>query len=149
MRILLSLVGFLLVAAVALAAFARLAPVVPGDWHVAPDIPGEGEAVLDAAGDYRIALLRPESPAALLERIDAIALATPRTKRLLGSPGEGMITYVTRSQVFGFPDYTTVQAVPVQGGTRLLIHARLRFGQSDLGVNKARVESWLQALGKG
>ena len=59
---------------------------------------------------------------------------------------EGRITYITRSAAFGFPDYTTVEAVTAEDGTRLAIYARLRFGQSDMGVNQARVEEWLSAL---
>ena len=53
-----------------------------------------------------------------------------------------MITYVTRSRVFGFPDYTTVR----QAGDTLEIHGRLRFGESDMGVNAARVDGWLERL---
>jgi len=53
-----------------------------------------------------------------------------------------MITYVTRSRVFGFPDYTTVR----QAGPQLEIYGRLRFGRSDLGVNAARIDGWLQSF---
>jgi hypothetical protein len=47
---------------------------------------------------------------AALARLDEIALATPRTTRLAGSPDEGRITWITRSALWGFPDYTTAQA---------------------------------------
>ncbi len=80
-----------------------------------------------------------------LAALDAIIRAEPRTHVLAGSVGEGMVTYVTRSKMFGFPDYTTVQ----QRGDTLAIHARLRYGKSDMGVNKARVERWLNALRQG
>jgi uncharacterized protein (DUF1499 family) len=81
-----------------------------------------------------------------LAAVDRVAMAEPRTVRLAGSPDEGRITYVSRSRVFGFPDYTTVSAIADEGGTRLVIHARLRFGQSDMGANAARVGRWLAAL---
>ena len=42
----------------------------------------------------------------------------------------------------GFPDYTTVQLKD----DRLMIWARLRFGRSDLGVNRRRVDRWLADL---
>ncbi len=119
----------------------RLAPVEAARWHVdparAPD-PGEGGhwAELDLPG----------TPDAVLARLDAIALATPRTIRLASGPDEGRISWQTRSRLWGFPDYTTVQARPQDGGTRLVILARLRFGRSDLGVNRARVRAWLEAL---
>jgi uncharacterized protein (DUF1499 family) len=82
------------------------------------------------------------APADLLARLDAIALATPRTIRLAGSPADGRITWVTRSLLWGFPDYTTAEARP----DGLYIHARLRFGRSDLGVNAARLQDWLGRL---
>ena len=47
-----------------------------------------------------------------------------------------MITYVTRSALWGFPDYTTAIAQPDdRGGTYLILHGRARYGASDLGVN--------------
>jgi uncharacterized protein (DUF1499 family) len=73
-----------------------------------------------------------------------VALATPRTRLLAGSVATGKLTYVTRSRLFGFPDYTTVSLLlPEDGGpTYLHMFARLRFGLDDLGVNGARVRDW-------
>jgi hypothetical protein len=130
----------LLVALVAFAGYVRLAPSDPVRWHVAPVTEGApGEVVASASG----ATLRLSGDgAALLTRLDAIALATPRTSRLAGSVEEGRITWITRSALWGFPDYTTAEAGP----KGLAIHARLRFGQSDLGVNAARLADWLARL---
>jgi uncharacterized protein (DUF1499 family) len=86
------------------------------------------------------------TPEEVLAALDAIARATPRTRVLAGSVAEGKITYVTRSAFWGFPDYTTVLAVPVEGGAAPVIWARQRYGRGDLGVNRARVERWLAAL---
>ena len=47
-----------------------------------------------------------------LAAIDAAARATPRTRVLAGSVEAGMITYVTRSRLWAFPDYTTVAVAP-------------------------------------
>jgi len=131
---------------VALMLYIRLAPSAAENWHGAPaqtevgdyPEPGSFAAVRRVAGDG----------AAVLAQLDEIALATPRTTRLAGSVEDGIITYVTRSRVMGFPDYTTVHLI---GGEapRIAIHARLRFGQSDLGVNRARVEDWLAQLPDG
>lgn len=111
----------------------RLAPSDPARWHQMPesitDRDLDGGAMRVVAGD--------------LATLDAIIRATPRTGVLAGDVGQGMITYVTRSRIFGFPDYTTVR----QDGARLEIYGRLRFGRSDLGVNAARIEGWLQRLG--
>lgn len=126
----------------------RFAPSDPARWHVAPSTaaPGPGRFVVRPEGGDGALPARPEAPQALLERLDAIALATPRTVRLAGTPAEGRITYVTRSRMIGFPDYTTVAATSGPEGTVLSVFARLRFGRDDLGVNRARVEAWIAAL---
>lgn len=127
---------FLVVAAVfAVGAYIRLAPSDPTRWHVAPT----GQADRDMQGGvFRVLEAGPDG----LARLDAIARNTPRTTVLAGSVDEGMVTYVTRTKVIGFPDYTTAQ----QDGDTLRIHARLRFGRSDFGVNRNRVDGWLAAL---
>lgn len=113
----------------------RLAPDDVAGWHQLPEDMGnadmEGGVMRVVPGD--------------LAALDRVIRAEPRTEVLAGSVESGMVTYVTRSRVFGFPDYTTV----AQRGDSLAIHARLRYGRSDMGVNKARVERWLAALGQG
>jgi len=126
------LATFLLVLILAGLAFIRLAPSDPARWHQMP------ESVTDRDLDGG-AMRRVEGDLAAL---DAIIRDTPRTRVLAGSPDQGMITYVSRSRVFGFPDYTTVR----QSGDMLEIYGRLRFGKSDLGVNAARINGWLDRL---
>ncbi|SEK34917.1 Protein of unknown function [Roseovarius nanhaiticus] len=125
----------ILLAVVALLAWIRLAPDDTARWHKLPETVGdkdlEGGVMRRVQGD--------------LAALDAIIRAEPRTQVLAGSVEEGMVTYITRSRVFGFPDYTTV----AQRGGDLVIHARLRYGKSDMGVNKARVERWLAAMRQG
>ena len=79
----------------------------------------------------------------MLGKLEARALATPRTRLIAGSAEEGLLTFQTRSLLWGFPDYTTAS---VTDGT-LVIYGRLRFGRSDIGVNKARILGWLASLG--
>jgi uncharacterized protein (DUF1499 family) len=121
--------------------YVRLAPVDVARWHgldaqtVAGDQP--------FAGGHIAVRQITEAPTDVLAALDQIAQATPRTKMIAGSLDAGMLTYQTRSLIWGFPDYTTVA---VQGDL-LVIHARLRFGGSDMGVNRARVLDWIAALG--
>lgn len=124
-----------LVVAVAAMAYVRLAPSDMARWHRMPEVSGDKSF---KSGVIRVVPAGAEG----LARLDAIIRATPRTRDLAGSVGEGMVTYVSRSRVMGFPDYTTVRQV----GDRLEIYARSRFGRSDLGVNGARVEGWLGRL---
>lgn len=134
---------------VAGAFYVRVAPSDPARWNVDP--------LSVTAPDGNGWLLRPDGgnmagdihacpPELLLTALDRIATETPRTRRLAGSMAEGQITYVTRSRIVGFPDYTTVAAIATDGGAAPVIYARQRFGQEDLGVNRARVEAWVDAL---
>ena len=126
----------LILAAIGGAVFIRFAPSDPEVWHVDPQV----SADQDLAQGVRRRIPGGEERMAELDRI---ILSTPRTELLAGSVDEGRITYITRSKWMGFPDYTTIQ----QDGDVIELYARLRFGQSDMGVNKARVEGWLNELG--
>lgn len=129
--------------------YIRIAPSDPEAWHVDPTDPrlsdGAGSALIRADAALQSPVFD-ETPERLLARVHDVALATPRTRLLAGGPGTGRATYLTRSLIFGFPDYTTVTAVPVEGGAQVVAYGRLRFGQSDMGVNRARLESWLAQL---
>jgi uncharacterized protein (DUF1499 family) len=86
-------------------------------------------------------------PAAeLMQKINDIALSEPRTTLLAGSVAALQATYVARTRWIGFPDYITIRAIPAGDGATLAILSRLRFGGSDLGMNRARLGRWLQAL---
>ncbi len=114
----------------------------PNDYLVAPA--GRAAASVD-----RVFAPVGESPEALMARFHAVAMEAPRVEVVAGAPEEGWVSYVQRSAVFGFPDYVSVKAVPVEGGAALAIWSRARYGHSDLGVNAARVERWLAAMGEG
>jgi len=126
--------------------YIRVAPHDATAQHLIPPIGAEPEAPDIMAGSAVYAQVFKTPPTDILTRLNDIALATPRTRILAGSVEEGMITYVTRSRVFGFPDYTTVQVVAEAQGSRATLFGRLRFGKSDFGVNSQRISAWLQAL---
>ncbi len=116
----------------------RLAPSDPAKWH----LPVKGEADKTFRnGAVRII----DGSAKTMAALDDVIRATPRTTVLAGSQADGRVTYVTRSALWGFPDYTTVE---LRDGT-IAILGRARFGRSDLGVNKARIKRWLDALSQG
>lgn len=130
----------ILAALVAFALYVRLAPSDPARWHVAPEATGPWGEV--TAGEGWASLRLQGDATDLLARLDAIALATPRTTRLAGSVDAGRITWITRSALWGFPDYTTAE-VRTDG---LYLYARNRFGRGDMGVNAARLRDWLARL---
>lgn len=138
MRIVVIVLLVVLVLAVGLAVYVRVAPSDPDRWHVMPDDVTDRDL---EGGVMRVV----DAGAGGLSRLHEIITDTPRTTVLAGSVEEGMITYVTRSKVFGFPDYTTVQ----QSGGKIRLYGRLRFGKSDLGVNAKRVDGWLNRFRQG
>lgn len=149
--------AFVLLAVVAVGAvgaglaWIRLAPSDPTRWHVDPlaaPPPGAGGVVLRPGSPDGAAPVWPVPATELLAAFDRhVRAVTPRLRVLAGSVREGRITYVVRSRLFGFPDYVTVAALPLgPGESTLAILSRLRFGRSDLGVNRARVQGWLRGF---
>lgn len=124
-------IGAIIVAAllVGFMGYVRMSPLDPDRWHQpvsqTQDADFAGGAVRVFAGD-----------AETIRQLDGAMKALERTHVMAGSVDAGHITYVTRSAIFGFPDLTTMQ---LQGG-EVRIYARLRFGASDLGVNRTRLE---------
>ena len=130
----LKLLGILALIILALMAYVRLSPNDPARFHTDVDPTPKrmtGGVIEVIPGDAQTLLA-----------LDRIARATPRTRLFAGSPATGHVTYITRSKLWGFPDFTTLQLQDDQ----IAIHARLRFGRGDMGVNSARVADWLQRL---
>ncbi len=136
--------------AVSLAAYIRLAPIDASVWHVDPvtAVPAHAGAAHKVLPDAD-----PAAPVfglgagELARAFDAVALADVRTRRVAGSPEDLHVTYVQRSRVLGFPDLVSVRFLDREdGGSTLAIFSRSRFGRSDFGVNRARVEKWLADL---
>ncbi|MGE0419824.1 MAG: DUF1499 domain-containing protein [Acetobacteraceae bacterium] len=87
------------------------------------------------------------APLRLFAAIRAVAQAQPRVFVAAVYPDRLQVHYVVRSAVFNFPDLVTVAIDPVGDDTATLtIYSRSVYGHSDLGVNRARIETWLQAL---
>ncbi|WP_299928241.1 DUF1499 domain-containing protein [uncultured Pelagimonas sp.] len=125
----------ILIAVLGVLGWIRFAPSEVADWHVDPQV----SADQDLTDGVRRRVPAGEGG---FERLHKLIMATPRTVLLAGGPEDGHATYITRSLGFGFPDYTTVQA----NGDVLEVWGRLRFGRSDMGVNKTRVDGWLAAF---
>lgn len=142
----------LMMMAIAGAAVVRVRPIEAAKYHVEDIDPllvagRDGQFSLGEGGD--IPAVQTELDMSLLGSALADLLDdTPRTSVLAGSltDGEGdsrIATYVTRTQVFGFPDVTTVQIDRVEGGSKISMHGRQVYGVKDFGVNEARLRAWI------
>lgn len=135
------LVGLVGVAAlvVGVGLWVRIAPSDPARWHVDPLVvadPGSPNYARLPAAEVTGADVATLAVAAR----DAM-LAMPRTTLLAGSAQEGWMTFITRSALMSYPDYTSIRILPDPAGAMLVAFARSRFGQSDLGVNAKRLEA--------
>jgi uncharacterized protein (DUF1499 family) len=85
--------------------------------------------------------------ARLYDAIRAVAADQPRTFLAADDAAERQTHWVVRSAVFNFPDLITAQ-VSDAGPDRstLVLYSRSVYGRSDLGVNRQRLNTWLDAL---
>ena len=104
----------------------------PKDFSPTPDI---------VTPEYRL------SAPDLLAAVRNMALAEPRVFLAADYPQAGQVYFVARSAVLNFPDLIAVQAREVPGGgSELVLYSRSVYGRSDLGVNQARLQRWLDRL---
>lgn len=124
-------IWIILACVVGVMAYIRLAPTEAARWHV----PVAALEDADQAGGV-IRIIRGD-----LAALDQV-IRRSGAQIVAGDLDSGHITYVSRTKWMGFPDYTTVQV----DGDVIKLWGRLRFGQSDIGVNKRRVEGWIAQL---
>ena len=123
----------------------RVAPIDADEWHLDP-------AESDPPNGTGLRLIGPDAPRfhgtpdEVLAAFSEIALSEPRTNHLDGSVDEGMMTFVARSRVFGFPDLVTVKATAEGDLSKLSVISRAKYGRSDSGVNAARLDRWLDEM---
>ncbi|MBE9556514.1 MAG: DUF1499 domain-containing protein [Proteobacteria bacterium] len=97
-----------------------------------------------------------ESPvfAVPVETLEAVALAViraqPRVTEVAADLDARQYAFVQRTAILRFPDTVTIRFFDLgDGQSSLAMFSRSKFGRSDLGVNRARVESWLAAIQPG
>lgn len=150
LRMFLWIVVILVALAVAGAVYVRNAGSDPQVWHLDPEgAKGTGKPNMFRVSPTGEGKAHPSpvfamSPAELMTKFQKMALSQPNTV-LLGER-DSFATYVQRTNLVQFPDYISVKAVEVEGGSALHIFSRSRFGYSDRGVNKKRILGWLKKL---
>lgn len=146
LKLILILLGMI---AIAGALWVRMAPSDPARWHLDPRRearPATPNFYLLRMGDGDApAPIYDVPPQRLAEKFHDIATADGATL-IAGGVADGHMTYLTRSRLMRFPDYTTVLIEPAGDGSMLTGFARARFGYSDMGANRARLTRWVAAL---
>ncbi len=117
-------------------------PSSPNSYRVGPEQGDRGSEVEPDAAAPVVAAPVSDLAAAF----DAVATGDDRVEVVAGSAAGGHVTYVQRSRTMGYPDYVSVRFIDLgDGNSTMAVFSRARFGHSDLGVNKQRVETWVSA----
>jgi len=100
-----------------------------------------------AAAPDRISPVFDEPAAALRGRWMAMIEHQPRITPGPSDAAARQYDFIQRSAVLRFPDTITVRFIAL-GAARstLAIYSRSRYGSSDFGVNRDRIDAWLAAL---
>lgn len=136
--------------AVAGAVYVRLAPMDTAVWHVDPSEAqrsGKPNDFLVAEGGDRPPVETSKPVDAVITSLVTDIEALPGVSELTTSPEAGLYTYVQRSRLMGYPDVLSFRVIPNGDGSRITFWSRSRFGQSDLGVNRQRVDALLARTG--
>ncbi len=142
------IIALLAVAGVML--YVRFTPSDPALWHVdpraipKPDTPNHW-LIRPVGGDARPPAYALDA-VELARIVDGVALKQPRTSRVAGSVESGHMTYLTRTPLMGYPDYVSIRVHATEAGSSFAIFSRARFGRSDLGTNRKRIEGWLAEI---
>lgn len=146
MKWVLIILGVLAVVAVIGVVYVRLASHDPVRWHVDPATVTEVRERNQYLGDVVIE----DTPQAVAGALDDLLLGeTFNAERLAGDITESWATYVVKTPLIGYPDYISARVSDADGAARVQLYSRSRFGDSDLGANKARVERIFSVLKDG
>ena len=72
----------------------------------------------------------------------------PRTKLVSSVPELNQLIFIQRSKIFGFPDTIWVQFLILEKGISLAMYSRSNYGYYDFGVNRRRLNTWIEELKK-
>ncbi len=90
----------------------------------------------------------PISAAALVARIKQLPTLEPRTVMVGENDTDLRYVLVQRSALLDLPDTINIAIQPLDAAhAAIAIYSRSRYGFGDLGVNRARVQRWLDLLG--
>jgi len=138
MKWFLLVLGALALLAVAGLIYVRVASHDAARWHVDPTTVTE----IDDLNQY----LAGDAVPGDLETVADALKAALGGEMLAGSFAEGFATVVVRTPLIGYPDYVSAGLIAQGDQTQVVLFSRSRFGKSDLGANKARVDGVIRQL---
>ncbi len=104
----------------------------------------------DICGETPVDFVTPVYPipgARLREIVREVALAQPRTQLVYSARWEEEDRFVVRSALMRYPDTVVARVYGAGPGQSMLgLYSRSQIGYSDLGINRARLERWLDAI---
>ena len=85
-----------------------------------------------------------------LERAFAKVIASePSVEQVASDDGGLTQRYVQRTKILRFPDTISVRFIDLgDGRSTIALYSRSQLGEGDFGVNRARIERWLEKLSK-
>jgi len=135
---LLIIICALVVLAIAGSVYVRSAGHDPARWHVDPATVTD----VNESNEYLASETFAASPQAVAGALkDALG-----GEVLAGNLSDGWATIVVRSALIGYPDYVSARISPAGDGSQVTLYSRSRYGLSDLGANKTRVEKVFATL---
>ena len=103
-------------------------------------------AVCSARSDLTPPVYAVSAPA-LRAAFASMIAGEPRVLRVAADDAALTDRYIQRTRWLGFPDTIVVRFLEGPDGTSTLaLYSRSKFGEGDLGVNRARIERWLGKL---
>lgn len=137
----------LILAAVLVLAYIRFAPSKPAIWA----LDSVSASSTGKPNEYR--LTGDKAPIFDMPKQDLFALVDgfirhrKRVNLLAENADTLEATYIQRSMIMGYPDYISIKISSVNANrSRLEVYSRSRFGHSDLGVNKRRIDQWIALI---
>ncbi len=139
-------IAIVLIVAVALLVYVRLAPSHIEYWHQDPEtVKSTGRP-----NDYRLAgeasIIFDVKQMKLSQIVMDYAGQQYRTELLANTDDGQLFTFIQRSKLIAYPDYITIKIAPQGDGSQLSVFSRSRFGYRDFGVNKLRVDTWVDGI---
>ncbi len=140
------LAGLFFIVVIGLLTYVRFAPHNIEHWHQDPETvkstgrPNDYRLAGDASVNINL------KQAKISQMIMDYAGQQERIELLANTDDGQLLTFIQRSKLIAYPDYLTIKIEPNGDRSKLSFFSRSRFGYRDFGVNKLRINSWVDGI---